>query len=68
MVFILPKGLGNPGGGFVIRLLLVLTLTIAESVFEASTLEAWYQLYKTGEGKYFIALMAAVDLAKLKMI
>lgn len=37
-------------------------------VFETPTLEAWYQLYKTGEGKYFIALMAAVDLAKLKMI
>ncbi len=32
----------------------------ALDVFEESTLEAWYQLYKTGDGKYFIALMQSV--------
>lgn len=29
-------------------------------VFEASTLEAWYQLYKTGEAKYFFAIMESI--------
>jgi len=29
-------------------------------VLEASTLEAWYQLYKTGEAIYFIALMESI--------
>lgn len=32
----------------------------ALDVFEESTLEAWYQLYKTGDAKYFFALMQSV--------
>jgi putative intracellular protease/amidase len=29
-------------------------------VFETSTLEAWYQLYKTGEAKYYLAIMESI--------
>jgi len=32
----------------------------ALDVFEESTLEAWYQLYKTGDAKYYFALMQSV--------
>lgn len=32
----------------------------ALDVLETSTLEAWYQLYKTGDDKYFLALMQSM--------
>ena len=30
-------------------------------VYSEATLAAWYQLYKTGDAKYFAALMKSVD-------